>query len=571
MSIIYHDGYLHTNSAYFSSASIVATNNNVLSKLQDIENINADYTDAINYAESREISFYQTFFSGITTYEAFIEKLREVFDQADRAGAKIKQLSNASLKSHIQTVKNAEEKVDFKIIVNSSALSNMGIKIPSIKTEMINYEGDVFYLTLDSEGEIKIIKEIANHIKRSTSNSKQFNNFDPSSDNTEAISKWLNNQLPDIEGEVTKDFMEGLTLVKNSPKNSGKKEGHVTKTFKIGQFPFKWTKKQIAEYRKTGDKSFEAEFAKAKQTVYNFLKSQLQIGSEDDLLNAAFKESWKAINAKGADDYFFEGDNLIKAVLGNMGEFQLDLMINYATMAIRKYNNKLGKIVGDIVRDGRGQGRTDYQLMVMVGADIGSGSNEESIGIQVKNIDKKRYHKVEVNSDLGLIAPNLGSNITTSVANYQFNESIANKVGNMEEVLESYVESYIWRALNFNVNSGLQPEHTNTFYWLGGDKIIPVSKIIRKLYDPTGMNTTMEKPTTEIDLKKGSKSDMDFTKGNPPEFTTYWLHYKTGWKPQSENSAAYDLFISNIRVKSVLNLASFIEVSGGSGAFEVFN
>lgn len=570
MSIVYHDGLLHTNSAYFSSASIVATNDNVLSKLQDIENINADYRDAINYAEQREISFYQSFFDGVTTYESFITKLRELFDQADKAGQKIKRLSNASLKTHIQTTKDSTETVDFKIIIDSTALSNMGIEIPSIKTDLINYNGDTFYLGLNSDTEITLVKQIANHIRASSDESKNINNFTPSSHNTEALIKWFNRELPSVEAQATKTFRNGITLMKNAPKGD-KKEAHVKKTFMIGQFPFKWSKKQIAEYRKNGGKEFEAEFGKAKQMVHEFLIKQLNIGDDDVLLKAAFDAAWKPISTKGADDYFFEGDNLIKAVLGNMGEFQLDLIVNYTAMATKRYNSKLGQIVGDIVRDGRGQGRTDYQIMVMVGADIGSGSNEESIGIQVKNIDKKRYHKVEVNSDLGLIAPNLGSNITTSVANYQFNESIANKVGNMEEVLESYVESYIWRALNFNVNSGLQPEHTNTFYWLGGDKIIPVSKIIRKLYDPTGMNTTMEKPTTEIDLKKGSKSDIDFTKGNPPEFTTYWLHYKTGWKPQSENSAAYDLFISNIRVKSVLNLASFIEVSGGSGAFEVFN
>ncbi len=570
MSIVYHDGLLHTNSAYFSSASIVATNGNVLSKLQNIENINADYQEAIDYAEQREISFYQSFFDEVTTYEGFIAKLREIFNQADEAGQKIRRLSNAVLKEHIQTSKDPVETVDFKIIVDSTALTNMGIEIPALKTDLIDYKGDTFYLGLNNDTEITIIKEIANKIRTASSDSKNINSFTPSSNNTEALVKWFNKELPSVESQATKTFMNGITLLKNSPKG-GRKEGHVKKTFMIGQFPFKWSKKQIAEYRKSGNKQFEAEFNKAKQAVHDFLIKQLNIGADDTLLKSAFDAAWKPISVKGADDYFFEGDNLIKAVLGNMGEFQLDLMLNYINLVTKKYNGKIGQIVGDIVRDGRGQGRTDYQIMVAIGADIGTGGSEESIGIQVKNVDKKRYRKIEVNSDLGLIAPNLGSNITTSVANYQFNASIANKVGNMEEVLKTYIENYIWRTLNFNVNDGLQPEHTNTFYWLGGDKIIPVSRIIRKLYDPTNTTATMEKPTTEFDLRKGDRSDSDFMEGDPPAFTTYWLHEKSGWVPQSENTTAYDLFISNIRIKSVLNLASFIEVSGGSGMFEVFS
>ena len=569
-SAVYHDGYLHTNSAYFMEADIVATNkgdSNLLANLQKVENIADDYERAKEYAKSKEISFYQIFFPGVTEYSVFIGLIRNIFEQADKAGEKIRRLGNAYLKPQIQTSKGKEDQVNFRIKINSKELAQTGLKIPPINTEEIKYSGDIFYLSINDETEIKAIKIIANHIKEQYNDSTNINKFNPESSNPEAIARWLDREIPQMEGEIAKELMSGVTLIKDNPKNGGDKTQTIHKRFMIGQFPFKWTKKQIAEYRKSGNQEFEAEFAKAKQEVRKFLIDQLQIGSDDDLLRAAFNESWRIINAKKADDYFFEGDNLIKAVLGNVGEFQLDLMIKYAAMATRKYNGKLGQIVGDIVQQGRGQGRTDYQIMVSLGADIGS-----SVGIQVKNIDEKRYKEIEVNSDLGLIEANLGSNVTTSVANYQFNADIANEIGDMEEILETYVNNYIWRVLNFDVNENLMPEHTNTFYWLGGSQIIPVSEIINRLYQSNETNKQlMNKPNTTVSgLTRGKTTDNEYNQPNKHAlFTTYWQGSKPDWTPTPANSVLYKAQLAKVKIKSILDLASFLEVTG-SGNFEIF-
>ena len=557
MSIVYHDGLLHTNSAYFSSASVVATNDNVLSKLQDIENIKADYEGAINYARSKEIAFYQTFFSGVTEYEVFITKLRELFNKADQAGEKIEQLANMNLKANIQTKKGAEEQVRYQIRIDSTALK----QLPDIPTSIINGKiGEGVYLSLSKNSEIKAAKRVVNKI----SNTK----FDIESSNPIAIKQWFEQQLLNEGGTLA----DGIVISKSEPQGDVVEVDTKQTYFKIGQFPFMWSKKEIAENRAKGDKEFEELFEQAKDVVYNFLKGKLQVEDDGGLLSGAFEASWSAANAK-LGDFFFEGDNLIKAVLGNIGEFQLLLWTNYAAMAMKTYTPELGKIIGDEAKDGRGQNRSDYQLMVSIGADIGEVS-EETIGIQSKNIDEKRYRKIEVNSDLGLIAPNLGSNLTTSIANYQFNASIASKVGDMHEVLETYINNYIWRNLNFNVNEGLNPQHTNTFYWLGGNKIIPVSEIISKLYNPkdptNSTNQNMQKPTTEFNLEPGKTTDEQFEEGEPPLFVTYWKKFSYGWEPQPDNTTAYQLFLTGIRIKSVLNLASFIEVSGGSGRFEIF-
>lgn len=556
MSIVYHDGLLHTNSAYFSSASIVATNDNVLSKLQNLENIKADYEDAISHARSKEIAFYQTFFTGVTEYDVFIEKLRELFNKADQAGEKIEQLANMNLKANIQTKKGAEEQIHYYIRIDSTALKQLS----GIPTSITNgkTEEEVF-LNLSKEVELKAAKTVINEISKT--------NFDDQSPNPKAIETWLERQL----AKEIDTLSDGITISKSGPQGSVVEVDTKQTYFKIGQFPFMWSKKEIAENRARGDKEFEALFEQAKDVVYNFLKDKMQVKDDGGLLSNAFEASWRAANAK-LGDFFFEGDNLIKAVLGNVGEFQLLLWTNYAAMAMEKYTPKLGKIIGDEAKDGRGQNRSDFQLMVSIGADIGE-ANEEAIGMQSKNVDKKRYHKIEVNSDLGLIAPNLGSNLTTSIANYQFNASIANKVGDMKEILKTYIDNYIWRNLNFNVNDDLNPQHTNTFYWLGGNKIIPVSEIISKLYnpdDPTNTTTNMQKPKTEFNLQQGTTTDEQFEEGEPPLFIKYWKRLGSGWEPQPENTIAYQLFLTGIKINSTLNLASFIEVSGGSGRFEIF-
>ena len=248
-------------------------------------------------------------------------------------------------------------------------------------------------------------------------------------------------------------------------------------------------------------------------------------------------------------------------------------------MAIGKYNSTLGRIIGDEAKkgEGRGQNRSDYQLLLEMGADIGEMTEEEreSIGMQSKNVSDARYKEIQVNTDLGLIAPNLGSNITTSIANYQFNASIANEIGDMEKILETYVEKYVWRVLNFNVNDNLKPQHTNTFYWLGGSALIPVSELISRMYKSNNsfsVKQLMKTPESTITgLERGSITDFGYNMGDHPLFLDYWEgNMYTSWTPTLQNSEKFETLITGIKIHTTLDIASFLDVSGGKGRFEIF-
>ena len=578
---IYHDGFLHTNSSYFGGADFFSEGTETFKAMFRVDSIMQDYKEAYDYAKAREVAFYQKFFPGVTDYETFIMKVREVFNEADRAGEKIRRLSNASLKKDY-IIKNKSEPVDYKITVTKDALERMSI---NLKTEDFIFESDTLYLSIDRTADIGIMKEVINYIKSIPKDKEE--NFTPfarehlynttkfssSSLDTKALARWLSIELDKENDIFEKEIIKGVNI-STTPTDNG--NSSTTETFSeridAKTLPFsKYSATEINAALASGDKEMKKAANQAVNDVHDFLLRRLEITNGDTRLKKAFDLAWNKVDK----DFFFEGDNIIKGVLGNPNEFALDITLNYIALASKEFSGKLGQIIGDIVQKGRGQGRSDYEIDIMVslGADIG---RNETIGIQSKNVDQTGYSEIEVNTDLGLMLPNLGDNIVTSIANYKFNASIASKVGNMSGFLKNYLEKYIWRGLNFNVKDELDPGNTNTFYFLGGDKLIPVSDIIyrlynnRKLEDEYKADKLMKKPETVIKgLTRGKDTDASFEVGNPPKFTRYWHgNEDIGWTPDHENHDFFEDLLRGIRVNSTLNFASFLQVSGGT--YEMF-
>ena len=577
MSQVYHDGYLHTNSAYFSE--VPAFRQEDYKQTFNADKLKQDYEDAIRYAEEQERRVYQTFFKDVTTYEEFISELRKLFNNANNVGEKIKRLSNASLKSDIY-IPGSKEKVNFRIEITKDVFASITFK--DIRKEDIIIEGDTLFLSLDNTADVGIMKEIVNFIKKIPDDKwdkyEPFNRahlyhtgtFKPGSPDIGALERWLQDELDASSDEFEKQLIKGVTLTKDKPQQNETTTKVIGQRIQADKLAFnKFTKKEIDNAIKSGDKEVIKLIDQARADVKDFLMNRLDVNS-DELLQKAFNLSW----SKLPTNYVFEGDNLIKSVLGNLGEFQTDLAINYATFASKDANATalLSGIIGDITQGKRGQPRSDYQILTAI------GEKPVAIGAQVKNVDKSKYNDIEVNTDLGLIAPNLGDNITTSIANYKFNASIAAEVGNMERVLKDYLSKFIWRGLNFNVRDGLIEEHTNTFYILGGTQIIPVSHIIRRLANPKGISAEykatklMDKPETTISgLTKGSITDEGYEAGRPPLFIKYWERDGSSWIPQSSNQDEFQNLLGGIRVKSILKFASFLQVSGGNkGYYEMF-
>lgn len=574
MGEAYHNGFLHTSSSYFQSVPHFKQGS--FKANFKAKNIAADYKNALNHARSQEIGVYQSFFPGVTTYETFIQKLRELFAGVGNLSA----LANASLKKDI-VIKNEKQQFDYQIIITQEMAQAIGIKV---HTDTVDIDTGDLYLNTSNDAELKIIKEVINYVKKLPDNYKDkynpFNRshiysrtgFKTSSKSTEALDRWLNQELQAVakENELvwSKILMNGITINRESP-NGQTMEKTVSEKIKGKDLPFsKFKGSDINAAIKAGDKEVIAAADKARQEVKNFLMNRIEASSNPDL-NKAFNLAW----SKLPTDFFFEGDNIIKGVLGNPSEFALDVAVNYVSLKTGQHNSLLSGVIGDIATGKRGQPRSDYDLLVTI------GQKPVHVGIQSKNVDKTGYNDIEVNTDLGLMMPNLGSDMTTSIANYKFNASIAAAIGDMEAELGEYLNNLIWRGLNFNVKDGLIPEHTNTFYFLGGTMIIPVSRFIMYLANPSGLDATldadyiventMEPPETTISgLVAGSLSDADF---NSPEdhplFLDYWHGKEPDWTPLASNEAEFQNLLSGIRVKSILKFGSFLEVSGGSAYY----
>lgn len=575
---VYHDGFLHTNSSYFQSAPFFKQGDFKANFKQ--KNIAEDYKAAIEHARAQEIGVYGSFFPGVTEYEVFIQKLRELFEGVGN----LRGLSNASLKSDI-SIKNEKQRFDYHIIITQEVAKSMRLEV---NTDVVKLDTGELYLSTAEGDELKIIKQIINFIRKLPNDKKDnfspFNRshiytnkgrFDPKSDSTEALDRWLNQELQDLANDKslvwTKQIMKGVEIVRDPPAGKTREE---TGTEKIPgkSLPFgKFKSSEINAAIKAGDTQMIAAADEARREVKSFLMKRIDASSDPDL-HRAFNLAW----SKVPTDFFFEGDNIIKGVLGNPGEFALDVAVNYVAFKTGKHNSLLSGVIGDIATGKRGQPRSDYDLLVMI------GHKPVHVGIQSKNVDKSGYNDIEANTDLGLMMPNLGENMTTSIANYKFNASIAAAIGDMESELGDYLNNLIWRGLNFNVKEGLVPEHTNTFYFLGGTMIIPVSRFILYLANPKGLkdieggekyitDKVMEPPETSISgLTPGKIGDAEYeSPESHPLFLRYWHgNDDIGWTPQSSNQGEFQNLLGGIRVKSILKFASFLEVSGKASYYE---
>ena len=468
-----------------------------------------------------------------------------------------------------------------KEIIDATELNNYKIELKELNTDTVIFEGGKYYFQMNNLEDLKFIKRIINHIKAlpkeyeenyepfRRSHIRNTTPFKEASESTQALKKYIDKELEKIAKEgvknLSKDISKGVTLTKTS---AGEERVVIEGTGRTSaaDLPMnKMTGSQINDLIKSGDPEQVAIATEARKEVKKFLMDRLDIKC-DPLFTKAFHIAWSKLK----EDFFFEGKNLVKGVLGNPGEFALDLALNYANLKSRQYGNiALSGIIGDIVQGNRGQPRSDYECLVA----IGEGDEVGHIGMQVKNYDASKFNDIEVNTDLGLMAPNLGEDITTSLANYKFNASIAKELGNMSGMLGDYLEKFIWRALNFDVNPNLTPEHTNTFYFLGGNKLIPVSEFMMSLGNPGGKKNLakeyfsdkkeiIEKPeTTVTGFERGKITDEKYAEGDPPLFVKYWLgSKKEGWEPTPSNEEEFQNLLAGVRINSVLKFGSFLKV-----------
>ena len=572
---------LHTKSSYFDGSYLKGSEERkeyfLLSKIR------ADFQEAEDYALRQEKNFYQYFFPEVTNFDEFIAKMREIFDKAKEDGQRISRLANVNLKNFIGTKGSIsiEEELQYEIIVENDSQK---ISFEGLNTKNSTINGKNF---INISTNLPEAKEIANHIRKDPKINKylqtNLGKFDLSSSSSKNITEWFKKELnyPFLKaGEsAIKELGEsGIALkITNTEKQ---KSTSSTGFFKLAEelpiFSLKASDIKVL----IGDPKMKAQILQQLGTTIEALKDYILNGILDieggciingtNILKEAAMMAWRntlSSQLNGDPLFFFVGGNLTNGLQGKMGEFQLDLLKKYTAITTNKTNPKLGNIIGAIAQGSRGQPRSDYQLIVELGGDIGT----LIAGFQVKNYGRAQMSTVEINSDLGLIAPNLGTGFSDTLANVQFNKDIYNKAPDMETFIEKFLNKYFWKAMNLNIGDNLDPIHTNTFYWAGGTAIVPASKIIQTIYN----NKSITNPTFKIDNFSNPIADdsgfLEINDKGDPLFTTYWNGNKgTGWTVTSSNTELYEKLLTDIKVHTKFSLLSIFNANGGIENFEFF-
>lgn len=593
-------GVLHTDSEKFSNTSSYVGEVGVETRknLFDSSVITADLLNAYAYALGRERDFYHLY-TNANTYEEFLAEVREIFKGAKGDAEKIRNLSNFNLsqEKYIPKDWNKKSATRVTLIIESNPLE---LDLDKFNFTGVNIKGTLekgekLFIQLD-ENTVKDMKAFLvqwigeaqqgrqdKHIsKKDISISSQFKNDSTADKNLiEWIRKnWKSNK---VTQEVLKSIGLGFEI----------SEAQMTiKDLAPNIRPFaKYTKTGANESLSIRDDLKTAKGRARLQATLNdirhfILDTCLQINSgfvydgKGNVLKKAAESAWSSIEGEimsGIESFWLEGRNLSKGLLGAGGEFQVKLISNY--LAIVSGNNALAKIIGGIIQDGRAEPRTDVQIISELGGDMGS----VVAGIQVKNVNENTASHLSVSSDLDLIAPNLPDGLRDTLANSMFNSDIRSMVDDVQELLENYLKTYFWKSLNLHVGDGLNPNHTNTFYFVGGTTLVPASVIIREMVSATG--GSLEPDFTIGNLTNPEHGDKYFASrpggdksGEAPYFVDYWkagryiVRGAEDFSETAENESLYNKLLKGVSVNAEINMTGIISsyVSFSKGSMDIF-
>lgn len=594
-------GVLHTDSEKFSDTSSyvgeagVVTRKNLFDELK----ITQDLLEAYAYALARERDFYHLY-TNANTYEDFLAEIRKLFAGAKGDAEKIKSLSNFNLSSYIPKDWSKKSTTKVTLIIEGNPLeldlSKFNINGTNIQTTVES--GEKLYVQLNENtvkdmkaflvdwiGEAKMGRQNEHISKKSISISSNFKKMDSTVDKN--LIEWIRKNWRD--NQVTQEVLKSIGL-----------------NFEISdaQMTVKDLQKDIqpfAKYTKTGANEslsirdeLKTEQGKARlQSTLNDIKHFvldvcLQVNNgfvydngRGNILKKAATYAWSSVEEKimsGIESFWLEGRNLSKGLLGAGGEFQVKLISAYLSMVTGK--GALASIIGGIIQDGRAEPRTDVQIISALGGDMGS----VVAGIQVKNVNDNTASHLGVSSDLELIAPNLPDGLRDTLANVMFNSDIKSMVNDAQELLEKYLTTYFWKSLNLHVGEGLNPNHTNTFYFVSGTKLVPASIMIRQMISSAG--GSLEPDFTIGSLTSPKYGDEYFASrpggdksGEKPYFLEYWKAGRylgfgqgaTDFEETEENESLYNKLLKGVSVNAEINMTGIISsYVGFMGPMDIF-
>ena len=573
---------LHTNSSYFNGSFLKGSAER--GNYKNETNINRDFDDAYNYALTQEKRFYSKFFDDVETFEDFIGRLKDIFGGAEQDGKRIAKLGNANLKSLLDDDDvTLSQNLTYEIIFESPSEKLPLAFSSTVKDFAISLDGDAYISVDDAPGAAKKLANLIRYYKPVQELAKTNPGKFTESTTLVALKKWMLEEAGKVVVEagesVIKTFGDTGISLKISNKNEKTTSRVIEDPIQIAiDFPLMTVApSEIKKMLKDPETSAEtsAILKKIYDRFEHFLRKQLGDGDCEleghDLLRESFEKAWgKNAGTIGKFiDSILVGENLSAGLKGTLGEFQADIIFEYMNIACEVTDPKLGRIVGGITGGKRGQPRTDYQILEELDGDVG----RLIAGIQVKNYSESMMTHVDINTDLGLLAPNLGDGFTDTLVNAQFNKDITSMAGtgtgSIEKFLKKYLNTYFWKGMNLNIGKDLDPDHTNTFYLMQGTSIVPASTIIKTIKE----SQKISNPKFTIDnFKKPTMGDKDFAQPEErPEFIKYWRdnQYLEGSVTEF-NKTSYEGLLLDTRIHTSFNMSAILGANGGIENFRFY-
>lgn len=539
-------GVIHTNSTYAPDLSINIVNNK--------DNIDALYNDAIDYLKEQERHFYHQFFDEADDIDTFIQLMRELLNKNENDINCLKSFANYNLSTFMPDAKPRYFEQGHRIILKGEAA-----KIDC------NFTGK----NIQSEGAIyiDIIPQNAQRIKHLLNVGLGRENWNVGKFD-ESNNKITRNLVKMLEQKRFGDLFT-IEVANQKPGNNSKlQEFDITTVSK-----YEYTKENLDILFKDPTKKDELsrlrmEARKSINKMKEFIYSKM--GGTSLEFQEAVKETWKEIFPSMGEDvllrnFFFEGENYTKALLGQNGEFFNQVLTRYMNKISPKNKPMLSQIIGSNIKGGQ-QPRSDLQIMLACGAQI---------NFQTKNIDADTT-QIETNTSAELISKNFGVDLIDPLVNFYANASYESTHRNIIPDIENFLSSHFFQAMNLNIREGLYDlqnglggSQTNTFYFIGGNNIVPASEIVQHLMGKT------TKPRFTISGGRVSNvyTDTGYAMGNPPNYI--FLHY---WKyPKGRNSGEMEPWDANEpnfrKAASSISISTSFSVNAllNSGRFELFD
>ncbi len=572
---------LHTSSSYFNGAYLKGSQERTEYFLES--KLRADLNAAEDYAKRQELSFYQRFFPNVSDFNGFLAEMQKIYSGADKDGQRISRLANENVGNFLGTAGNilVEEEIKYEIIVEGDTVS---IPLDGLNTKNSQVNRKTFNIDINLPDAKKVANEIRKNPEISQYLKTNSGSFKTSSSSKTNWKQWMNEELGGKilqAGETAIKTLGDSGITLKATRSGQKKTTSSTGFFRVVEELPIFSLKASDIKERLNNPEAKAQVSQQLGIAIEALKNYVFNSILDvengctvngaNILKEAATMAWRSTMSSkiGGDPlFFFVGGNFMNGLKGKLGEYQLSLLDRYTALATNKTNAKLGNIIGAIAKGTRGQPRSDYQVVVEVAENGEVGSI--IAGVQVKNYDRSSMSSVDINSDLGLIAPNLGEGFADTLANVQFNTDIYNQSTDMETFLEKFLNKYFWKAMNLNVGENLDPMHTNTFYWAGGTSIMPASTIIRTIFN----NKLITNPTFTIDnFAKPTLGDEEYLNNKKdsgsPLFTDYWVRTKgDDWEKTNDNISLYQKLLTDIKVHTRFSLLAIFNANGGMQNFQ---